>query len=308
MKRSDSAYTFYCVGRTLLTTFARTAVFMGVPILVFLYVAEMTTIGSDTDSEERRHGRSEGQVPDMYTVIPQQIQLINKQGREIIRFTNGIANLGYGPWRVRPEFPATDPSQPQKAIQEILDSEDSSGNVVYEKVVSEFDFHPEHNHWHIDDVALYEVRKSEGSKVKSHIGSADIGDVYVREDDGTATSTKVTFCLIDWIKFEGNSNTTDRVYWDCVGDYQGISVGWVDAYHMELEGQDIDITGAPAGRYYLVSTANPDCIFIENDCKNNGAWVAFELRRDSRGNPKIAILDNSASKGEGVLPNYTTNR
>lgn len=309
MRRSDSTYTILCVGRMLLTNFARTSVFVGILVFAFLYVAEMTAIGSDTDSEEGHHNCSEGEVPDMYTVIPTQIQIVNEHQREILRFTNGIANLGYGPWRMRPEFPTTDPSQPQKAIQEILDSEDSSGEIVCKKEVSEFVFHPEHNHWHIDDVALYEVRKSKESKRKSQIGSADIGKVLVNDQGNNAQATKVTFCLIDWIKLGDNSNTTDRVYWDCYGDLQGISVKWVDSYHQELEGQDIDITGAPAGLYYLVSTANPDCIFIENDCTNNRAWVAFKLRRDSKGNPIIKILGDSFHiEGEGVFPDYTTNR
>jgi hypothetical protein len=223
--------------------------------------------------------------------------------RELLRFSNGIANLGDGPWRMRPEFPDNlDPSQTQGAIQELLDSTDSSGSVVYEANVSEFEFHPTHNHWHIDGVALYEIRASKGRA----IGTADIGAV------AGGNSIKTTFCLIDWIKLDSNTNNgtnSDRVYWDCFATHQGISVGWVDQYHHATDGQELELTNLPAGLYYLVSTANYEQTFIEKDYGNNRAWVAFQLSRDSNGNAKVSVVaDSYNSSGEGILPTYTTNR
>ncbi|MDQ5868754.1 MAG: lysyl oxidase family protein, partial [Thermoproteota archaeon] len=86
-------------------------------------------------------------------------------------------------------------------------------------------------------------------------------------------------------------------YDSCDSGVQGISPGWIDQYHMALEGQSIDITGAPVGKYTLVSTANPKGFFLEQDNGNNVAWVAFELTRDSKGNPKIAIQKHSPCNG-----------
>jgi hypothetical protein len=229
-----------------------------------------------------------GLLPDLRTVVPQHLQIVNKQKREILRFSNGIANTGDGPLRMRAQFPLEDVNEPQLAIQEILDA---SGNVVAEFVVSEFEFHPEHNHWHINDVARFEVRS--GSPTGSLVGNA---------------SVKVTFCLIDWYKLEGNSPTRDRTYFDCAGDYQGISVGWVDQYHQSLEGQNLDITGAPPGLYYLVSTTNPDGAFVEKDLSNNIAWVGFMLSRDSNGNPKIKIVSRSPCESDGLCGDKAPNR
>jgi hypothetical protein len=250
---------------------------------------------------------AEARLPDMVTVIPQQLQIVNPgkgDKRELLRFSNGIANVGDGPWRMRPEFPADlDPAKPQAAIQELLDSTDSSGNVVYEKTVSLFEFHPTHNHWHIDGVALYEIRSSNGM---AFFGGNDIGPV------AGGNSIKTTFCLIDWIRLEGNTNNgtnSDRVYWDCFAEHQGISVGWVDQYHHALDGQDLELTNLPPGRYYLVSTANYERTFLEKDYTNNRAWVAFQLSRDSNGNARIAVVaDSYTVSGEGILPTYTTNR
>ena len=214
-----------------------------------------------------------GLVPDLVTIVPRHVVLKNVQQRELIRFSNGVANIGQGDIRLRPQFPIAGSSGPQLAIQEILDA---NRYIVQETVVSEFDFHAEHNHWHIDDVALYDIR----------IGSPD-GPVL------GINSIKTTFCLIDWYKLEGNSNTNDREYWDCNGEYQGISAGWCDQYHHSLDGQSLDITGAPAGLYYLVSTANPEHTFIESNYENNTAWVAFLLTRNNSGNPKIEVIGNS---------------
>lgn len=255
---------------------------------------------------------STAKLPDMATVIPQQVQIVNpmkgSKKREVLRFSNGVANIGDGPWRMRPAFPVTSSLDPQKAIQELLDSSDSSGKVVYEKIVSEFLFHPEHNHWHINGIALFEVRHS---KKTGAIGTADIGPLYVN-DLGDSVSLKTTFCLIDWIKLDGNSNNgskSDRFYFECNGSNQGISVGWVDEYHQATVGQQLDITNAPPGRYYLISTANPDHLFVDKNYTNNTAWVAFDLARDSQGNAKINIVANSfLLEGIGVPPTYSANR
>ena len=239
-------------------------------------------------------------LPDLRTVIPSQLQIVNPgkdEKTEVLRFSNGIANMGDGPWHMRPEFPLNS-LDPQKAIQELFDA---AGAKVHEKVVSLFEFHVTHNHWHINGVALFEIRASKGRA----LGGADIGEVI------GGNSIKTTFCLIDWIRYEDNSNNgkkSDRVYFDCAGATQGISVGWVDQYHQATDGQELDLTGAPVGRYYLVSTANYDKVFLEKSTENNRAWVAFNLTRDSNGNAKIDLAGDSLKDGEGLPLTYTANR
>lgn len=225
-------------------------------------------------------------LPDLKTTIPHHLSIQNDHQKEFLRFSNGVANTGAGPLQIIAVIPASDPTQTQDAIQQILDE---NGNIVEEKLVSKFTFHEQHNHWHIADVALFEVRQ----------GSVD-GPVV-------GTSTKITSCLIDWYKIDDNSKTKERTYWECNGELQGISPGWVDQYHHALADMEVEITGAELGQYYLVSTANPNKTFIETDDENNTAWVSFDLKRDSNGNAKIDVTGHSACE-PGLCSEKVPNR
>jgi hypothetical protein len=230
-----------------------------------------------------------GLLPDIRTVVPKQVQLVNMHQRELLRFSNGIANTGPGHWRMRPEITGTGSGQVQHAIQEILDGQ---GNVVDERLVSTYEFHAEHDHWHIDRVALFQIRS--GNPVDGPIVGGN--------------SIKVTFCLIDWYKLDDNPKHTELSYFHCGADRQGISPGWVDQYHQATEGQALDITGVPAGDYYLVSTSNPDGNFVESDTTNNTAWVSFRLSRPNGGNAKISLTGHSPCDSPGLCGLTGTNR
>lgn len=238
-------------------------------------------------------------VPDLQTVVPKHLGIQNAQQREILRFSNGIANTGEGDWRMTPDPPPGSTTEVTNAVQQLLDA---GGNVVSETVVSRFEYHETHNHWHIGDVALFEVRHALDDGT-----TGAWGDVLVN-DRGEAQSVKTTFCLIDWYKLDDNAPASERTYFDCFTSFQGIQPGWVDQYHQATDGQQIDITGAPAGVYYLVSVANAAGTFIESDESNNGAWVSFELKRASNGNPKIDLLDHSPCGSPGMCGEQATNR
>jgi hypothetical protein len=243
-----------------------------------------------------------GRLPDIRTVVPQHLNFVNEHQREVLRFSNLIANTGDGPWRLRPEFPlaGSDPDTPQKAYQQVLDSRDSSGGIVCERLASEFTYHPTHRHWHSTGIALFEVR----------VGTPD-GDLFVN-DRGDPTQVKTTFCLIDWVKLVGPSNSgknTGRTYFDCAGAFHGVSVDWADQYRHSVDDQDLDITGVKAGvQYYLVSTSAGGR-FLEKDYTNNKAWQAFTVTRDSKGNAKIVLGDHSdCVPGTGLCGEQTANR
>jgi Lysyl oxidase len=248
-------------------------------------------------------------LPDIQTVVPQHLSIQNQQQRDILRFANGIANTGVGPLALRPE-PDLDTARELgldtvAAVQEFWDSTafyrcgeqpkqvTECHNVVSERVTGEFVFHPEHNHWHIGDTALFEVRK--GSPTGPIVGG---------------NSIKTTFCLIDAYKLVGNQPTRDRLFWDCYSSYQGIAPGWVDQYHHSLPGQELDLTNVANGDdYYLVSTSNFAGVFTESNPSNNMAWTKFRLYTDSNGNRKVEIKGHSPCvMGSGMCGENATNR
>ena len=243
-------------------------------------------------------------LPDIRTVVPAHLQLVNEHQKETLRFSNGIANTGPGPWALRPDPPLSSATTTVTAIQELRDSAayyrcgeqpkqvTACYNVVSEFPTGSFEYHPAHNHWHIGDVALFEVRK--GSPTGPIVGG---------------NSIKTTFCLIDWYKLDDNSPSAERVFFDCYTSFQGISPGWVDQYHQATSGQQLDLTGVPnANDYYLVSTANYARVFTESDYTNNTAWVKFRLYMDSKGNRKIQVTDRSPCESPGMCGERATNR
>lgn len=241
--------------------------------------------------------------PDLRTVVPTHLNLVNQQQNEYLRFSNGIANTGGGPWAMRPENElGTTPTT--TAWQEIRSNgaeylcgtqpkpTDPCFTVLYEAPVSIFEYHPTHKHWHTADVARFEVRQ--GSPSGSVVGG---------------NSIKVGFCLVDLYNLEGNAPTSAKTFWDCYKGYQGLSVGWVDQYHHATDGQQVDLTGIPDGSdYYLVSTTNPTGAFLEQDKANNTAWVRFTLSSTSNGNRKVTVTAHSPCESPGLCGERSTNR
>jgi hypothetical protein len=75
-----------------------------------------------------------------------------------------------------------------------------------------------------------------------------------------------------------------------------------------VEGQQLDLTGVPPGRYYLVSTANYAQKFLEKNVTNNSAWVSFNLTYDSTGNAKLSIVNHSPCETPGLCGDNAPNR
>ena len=231
-------------------------------------------------------------IPDLREAVPQQIGLQNSQQKTTLRISTSIANTGDGQWQMRSAVPA-DQQTTQLAKQQLLKSD---GTLWAEYAVSQFEYHPAHKHFHIADVSSYELYTASGA-----------GDTTPTTKTGIG-SLKVTFCLIDWIKISDNSPNNERAYSDCDGQFQGVSPGWMDQYHQELEGQELDVTNLRTGYYFIVLTANPAHTFIEKDFRNNQSWTLIYYNNDDKGNPKLEILNQSTCTEYPGLCQYSANR
>jgi hypothetical protein len=119
-----------------------------------------------------------------------------------------------------------------------------------------------HRHWHLTDFERYELRR-EGALV--------------------GRDRKTGFCLND--AYETRAlNRVPRWTGECGRNRpgaprirEGITPGFGDDYVPAREGQSIDVTNLPPGRYVLVHRANPERALRERSYANNAASVAIEL-------------------------------
>jgi hypothetical protein len=119
-----------------------------------------------------------------------------------------------------------------------------------------------HRHWHLGGFERYELRRA--------------GELRGRD-------RKTGFCLND--AYETRAlNRRPRWTGDCGRNRpgvrtlrEGISPGFGDDYVPEREGQSIDVTHLPSGRYVLVHRANPDRELRESSYANNAASVSIAL-------------------------------
>src|SRR5258708_28670402 len=162
----------------------------GISLIVFIFSIVLTLPGNRVTQAA---GKTVGLYPDLVTVVPHQLELVNKQQKTIIRFSNSVANVGDGPLQLRPDTPLA--NGPANVIQDILDA---NGNVVSSTVVSKFVLDSGYGVWEVLDVGQYSI----------HAGSATGPTV--------ATTTKMACCFINWYNLDGNSPTTDpHPYCEC---------------------------------------------------------------------------------------------
>jgi hypothetical protein len=176
-------------------------------------------------------------------------------GRTYLRLSATSWNSGLGPLEV--VAGATDSvTGKQQVYQRIYNSDGS----FTQSFAGHFDWHPQHNHVHFDDYALYTL------------------DSVSAPGSSLRTAAKTTFCIIDTTRVKRMANSPKRpVYTTCTSSVQGLSVGWGDTYPYSLPGQAVDITGLPDGDYTLRIDIDPKGRIIETDEDDNSSSVLLRL-------------------------------
>lgn len=116
-----------------------------------------------------------------------------------------------------------------------------------------------HGHYHLREAMAYELLHKDTLEPVILNGEAVVGH-------------KQGFCMIDMRKI---SSSAGPATYTC--EFQGLSSGWADVYSSGLDCQWIDVTGVPAGDYYVRITVNPGGSLYEADVHNNSAIVPYTI-------------------------------
>jgi hypothetical protein len=219
-------------------------------------------------------------LPDLDQVVPRALSVVVDDGRERLVFASAVDNVGRGPLVIAGRRAET--VEPEMAARQVVDLADGGTAQYPLRMRLRFVVSETHQHWHLLDFEHYELHMPDGTLV---------GD-----------DRKTGFCLGDRYNAEGSvripGEPPDPVWTgNCAKDQpdrlnilQGISPGYGDDYVPRLEGQFVDITDAPAGRYVLVHRVNPEGGLRESNYENNAASVLLELRRPATGPPEVEIV------------------
>jgi hypothetical protein len=222
-------------------------------------------------------------LPDLQTMRPVAFVIQWEGAQKLLRFANEVGNANTGPLEVYPRSGDCDgdgdPTNDRFAYQRLF--RDSNRNGTFDRatdlptkpiLVGCFEFHLEHNHWHFEDFAKYQLKRMTDGKI-------------VRQAD------KVSFCIVDTARrFPDVPGSPAQPYYaSCDADATtGLSPGWSDIYGSYLDGQELDITSLPDGDYCLISTADPSGLLRESDDLNNVASDLVTITGDS-------VLDHTTS-------------
>jgi hypothetical protein len=186
------------------------------------------------------------------------IQWVN--GRRMLRFTAMMVNIGSGQFEVRGSRAST--SQPMRVSQVIFTSPNRAtiARTVPTDAVGQWSGDG-HDHWHVQEMMRYDLW-----------GEA-----------GTYRGAKVGFCFLDsdpWnLGLPGASGTPFyRGSWcanspSALSNRMGISIGWGDEYEYYLAYQWVDITGMPAGNYWVRAKVDPYGFFLEENEGNQCGYA-----------------------------------
>ena len=268
--------------------------------------------------------------PDVQTLSPPSIRICQEAvtaderdeacrgtGRTVMRITNDVGNVGAGPLELVPlGLAAGGPADcagngyPDISGDGIGDDDDmwveqriyddANGNGFFTRGIDTgftgsiagcryWHAAPGHNHYHFPAFARFQLYDHETGELvrngnKTSFCVADSGDF--------ALSLPGALLPVDgrgYYRGQSCSSTTAL---------NGTSIGWYDRYPWSLAGQELNVTGLPAGDYCLVSQGDPENKLQEVSEANN------DYRQKVRINPAQAPVNasNGVQRLSGACP------
>jgi hypothetical protein len=217
-------------------------------------------------------------LPDFDQQPPTDLEVRRSGRRSRLWFTSAADNVGLGPFIVNGRRGRSSAMRANQRVRLATRKLRTYADVG----IWRYNATRDHSHWHLLAFQRYELRRGDGSVVvRDRKSGFCIGDRYGvapgRIVGRTIRPVFRGFCN----RYQPHATAVDA----------GTSVGYSDRYHSHLDGQNVDITRVPNGRYVLVNRANPSMAVHELRYENNAASVAIRVtRRGRRGAPRIRIL------------------
>jgi subtilisin-like proprotein convertase family protein len=231
-------------------------------------------------------------LPDM-TASAACIQADHQEFANNITLANATPNIGWGPleihginscWCDTVNVPCTttlcpDGTAPKQLLNQRIYHRSNSTMTYYDLPAGTMTYHPTHGHTHVDNWALFSLRRATPNP------DASTWPII-------GTGTKQSFCLVNLgdctsdygycVDNNGNILTQADIPNAGFGSVtgcgidQGIYTGYLDIYSSGLNGMGIVLPpSACNGDYAIVSITDPDNNFLETDESNN--WCAVPI-------------------------------
>ena len=198
-------------------------------------------------------------------------EVARKAAQRCLRFDTAIANVGRGPLEIAY---VVDPAHPPVAAHQRIYRKDGS---FATRFATQTEYHPTHAHFHIKDVYVSRLWRSDSDGTK-------LGRKAV------ARSDKNGFCPEDTMAV---SSAPDPEYYQCYGGHGlgdtasaaiqivGISSGWADVYPSYLPDQYIEISDVRDGLYLFELAIDPNNDFVESSESDNRVCQLLRIEGDS---------------------------
>ncbi len=219
-------------------------------------------------------------LPDLVQSPPRALEAYQAGETWRLAFLSAVENDGRGPMLLVGSRP--DHSGRAMSVEQLVRRSDGTTSTYPVDGEIRFVRSKTHRHWHFLDFERYDILTADGRRV--------------------GRDEKTGFCLGD--RYNASRSVQlpgepDQPVWtqECGRGQperlivrEGISPGYGDDYVPRLEGQSIDITALPAGRYVLRHRVNVDRALRESDYGDNSAEVPFDLSWSESGTPTVVAV------------------
>jgi hypothetical protein len=207
--------------------------------------------------------------------------------RYYLGFRSAVRNVGLGPLVIHGRRQSR--RTPTMAATQLIQGDSGAMRRVRGVGRMRYVVSPGHRHWHLLTFDRYTLRRVGGGHVQRRGRKTGfcLGDRYrTLAPVAAPASPAPAFTTNCGLGQPGRLTMSE-----------GISVGYGDDYAANLEGQLIELSGMPAGRYVLAHDVNPGHRLRELRYDNNGASLLLSLHW-LRGMPSVRVLascDDSSS-------------